>query len=132
MDKGELLVANGDVQMNHAQSKTMPNLGIWFPAPEGGRPTTFALPYAAGLVTKAPHSANGRKLLDYLLSDTAQRQVSAIGGGFAARQDIEATDADAADLAELMKGVEIFRPDWDDIERNLSAYVDAWKAATGS
>ncbi|CAM5227837.1 2-aminoethylphosphonate ABC transporter substrate-binding protein [Streptomyces fumanus] len=132
VDKGELLVANGDVQMNHAQSKTMPNLGIWFPAPEGGRPTTFALPYAAGLVTKAPHSANGRKLLDYLLSDTAQRQVSAIGGGFAARQDIEATDADAADLAELMKGVEIFRPDWDDIERNLSAYVDAWKAATGS
>ncbi|MEU9557068.1 2-aminoethylphosphonate ABC transporter substrate-binding protein [Streptomyces fumanus] len=132
VDKGELLVANGDVQMNHAQSKTMPNLGIWFPAPEGGRPTTFALPYAAGLVTKAPHSANGRELLDYLLGDTAQRQVSAIGGGFAARRDIEATDADAADLAELMKGVDIFRPDWDDIERNLSAYVDAWKAATGS
>jgi 2-aminoethylphosphonate transport system substrate-binding protein len=132
VDKGELLVANGDVQMNHAQSKSMPNLGIWFPAPEGGRPTTFALPYAAGLVTKAPHGENGRKLLDYLLSDKAQRQVSEIGGGFAAREDIEATDANAVELAKLMKGVEVFRPDWDDVEKNLSSYIDAWKSATGS
>ncbi len=36
--------------MNHAQSKDMPNLKIWFPAREGGKRTTFALPYAAGLV----------------------------------------------------------------------------------
>lgn len=85
-DKGELLVANGDVQMTYAQSKAMPDLGIWFPAKAGGKPTTFALPYAAGLVTKAPHSANGKKLLDYMLSRTAQQQVSSIGGGFSARQ----------------------------------------------
>lgn len=85
VDKGELLVANGDVQMNFAQSKTMPNLGIWFPAKDGGRPTTFALPYAAGLVTDAPHTENGQKLLDFMLSQDAQRQVSEIGGGFSAR-----------------------------------------------
>ncbi|MFB7334832.1 2-aminoethylphosphonate ABC transporter substrate-binding protein [Streptomyces adustus] len=132
VDKGELLVANGDVQMNHAQSKTMPNLGIWFPAPQGGRPTTFALPYAAGLVTKAPHGDNGRKLLDYLLSRTAQQQVSEIGGGFAARKDVKATDAEAVALAQIMTGVEVFEPDWSDIDRNLTAYVDAWKSATGS
>ncbi|MFJ8540762.1 2-aminoethylphosphonate ABC transporter substrate-binding protein [Streptomyces sp. NPDC093586] len=132
VDKGELLVANGDVQMNHAQSKSMPNLGIWFPAPEGGRPTTFALPYAAGLVTKAPHTENGRKLLDYMLSRKAQAQASEIGGGFAARQDVKATDDNAVELAELMDGVEIFEPDWNDIERNLTSYVDAWKEATGS
>lgn len=83
VDKGELLVANGDVQMNHAQSKTMPNLGIWFPAGEDGRPTTFALPYAAGLVTKAPHSENGRKLLDFMLARRQQQEVSEIGGGSA-------------------------------------------------
>nr|WP_282549112.1 2-aminoethylphosphonate ABC transporter substrate-binding protein [Streptomyces rochei] len=132
VDKGELLVANGDVQMNYAQSKSMPNLGIWFPAREGGRPTTFALPYAAGLVTDAPHTENGRKLLDYMLSRKAQQQVSEIGGGFAARQDVEATDADAVALAELMDGVEVFEPDWDDIEKNLTSYIDAWKSATGS
>ncbi|MBD0420720.1 2-aminoethylphosphonate ABC transporter substrate-binding protein [Streptomyces sp. TRM S81-3] len=132
VDKGELLVANGDVQMNYAQSKSMPNLGIWFPAREGGKPTTFALPYAAGLVTKAPHSENGKKLLDYMLGRKAQAQVSEIGGGFAARQDVKATDADAIALDKLMDGVEIFEPDWNDIEKNLTSYVDSWKSATGS
>ncbi|MGA6157560.1 2-aminoethylphosphonate ABC transporter substrate-binding protein [Stenotrophomonas sp. NPDC087984] len=132
VDKGELLVANGDVQMNYAQSKSMPNLGIWFPARGGGKPTTFALPYAAGLVTKAPHTANGKKLLDYMLSRTAQNQVSEVGGGFAARKDIKATDANATALSKLMDGVEIFQPDWDDIQKNLPSYIDAWKSATDS
>lgn len=132
VDKGELLVANGDVQMNYAQSKSMPNLGIWFPAREGGRPTTFALPYAAGLVTDAPHDENGKKLLDYMLGQKAQRQVSEVGGGFAARQDVKATNANAIELAKLMDGVEIFEPDWTDIEENLTSYVDAWKSATDS
>jgi len=132
VDKGELLAANGDVQMNYAQSKTMPNLGIWFPAGPDGRPTTFALPYAAGLVTKAPHGANGRKLLDFMLTEQAQRQVSTIGGGFGARKDIKATDANATALAGLMNGVEIFQPDWADIEKNLTQYVEDWKTATGS
>ncbi|MFJ3499656.1 2-aminoethylphosphonate ABC transporter substrate-binding protein [Streptomyces sp. NPDC090135] len=132
VDKGELLVANGDVQMNFAQSKSMPNLGIWFPAKGNGRPTTFALPYAAGLVNKAPHAENGRKLLDFLLSEGAQREVSAVGGGFPARKDVEPTDANAVELAKLLKGVEVFEPDWADIDANLTAYVDAWKSATGS
>jgi 2-aminoethylphosphonate transport system substrate-binding protein len=132
VDKGELLVANGDVQMNYAQSKDMPNLGIWFPAREGGKPTTFALPYAAGLVTDAPHSENGKRLLDYMLSRTAQQQVSEIGGGFTARQDIKAADADAIALTNIVKDVEIFEPDWDAIEKNLTEHVDNWKSATGS
>lgn len=132
VDKGELLVANGDVQMNHAQSKDMPNLGIWFPAEGTGSPTTFALPYAAGLVSRAPHTENGKKLLDFMLSAQAQQQVSSVGGGFAARRDVVATDAEATELAALMKGVEIFEPDWADIGTHLDDYVDAWKAATGS
>ncbi|MET7753943.1 2-aminoethylphosphonate ABC transporter substrate-binding protein [Streptomyces sp. NPDC005389] len=132
VDKGELLVANGDVQMNFAQSKSMPNLGIWFPAKGAGRPTTFALPYAAGLVDKAPHTENGKKLLDFLLTEGAQREVSAVGGGFPARKDVKATDANAIELARLMEGVEVFEPDWADIDKNLKTYVDAWKSATGS
>ena len=35
-------------------------------------------------------------------------------------------------LAKLMDGVEVFEPDWDDIEENLTSYIDAWKEATGS
>ncbi|MFF8604445.1 2-aminoethylphosphonate ABC transporter substrate-binding protein [Streptomyces sp. NPDC015346] len=132
VDKGEILVANGDVQMNFAQSRSMPNLAIWFPAKDGGKPTTFALPYAAGLVNKAPHSENGKKLLDFMLGEQAQRQVSEIGGGFPARKDVKATDANAIELARLMEGVEIFEPDWADIDKNLKTYIDAWKTATGS
>ncbi|MCX2185706.1 2-aminoethylphosphonate ABC transporter substrate-binding protein [Streptomyces sp. SKN60] len=132
VDKGEILVANGDVQMNFAQSRSMPNLAIWFPAKEGGKPTTFALPYAAGLVNKAPHTENGKKLLDFMLSEQAQREVSSIGGGFSVRKDVKATDANAIELAKLMEGVEVFEPDWADIDKNLTAYVDGWKSATGS
>ncbi|WP_202532752.1 2-aminoethylphosphonate ABC transporter substrate-binding protein [Streptomyces sp. SID3212] len=132
VDKGEILVANGDVQMNFAQARSMPNLGIWFPAKEGGTPTTFALPYAAGLVAKSPHTGNGRKLLDFMLTDAAQKQVSEIGGGFPARSDIKPTDANAKALAEILKGVEVFEPDWNDISTHLDDYVDAWKSATGS
>lgn len=132
VDKGEILVANGDVQMNFAQARTMPNLDIWFPAKGGGKPTTFALPYAAGLVDKAPHAENGRKLLDFMLGEQAQREVSAVGGGFPARKDVRTTDANAIELAKLMDGVEVFEPDWADIDKNLTAYVDAWKTATGS
>ncbi|MEV5877914.1 2-aminoethylphosphonate ABC transporter substrate-binding protein [Streptomyces sp. NPDC052101] len=132
VDKGELLVANGDVQMNYAQSKTMPGLGIWFPAGQDGKPTTFALPYAAGLVTKAPHSANGRKLLDFMLAQKQQQEVSEIGGGFAARQDVKATDANAIALTKIMDGVQFFEPDWNDIDKNLTSYVEDWKSATGS
>ncbi|ANP55285.1 2-aminoethylphosphonate transport system substrate-binding protein [Streptomyces griseochromogenes] len=132
VDKGELLVANGDVQMNYAQSKTMPGLGIWFPAKQGGKPTTFALPYAAGLVTKAPHSENGKKLLDFMLAQKQQQEVSEIGGGFSARSDVKAVDANAIALAKLMDGVDIFAPDWKDIDTNLASYVEDWKSATGS
>ncbi|AOR34084.1 2-aminoethylphosphonate ABC transporter substrate-binding protein [Streptomyces fodineus] len=132
VDKGELLVANGDVQMNYAQSKDMPGLGIWFPAGKDGKPTTFALPYAAGLVTKAPHSENGRKLLDFMLAQKQQQEVSGIGGGFAARQDVKATDTNAIALTKLMDGVGLFEPDWNDINKNLTSYVEDWKSATGS
>ncbi|MCA1222064.1 2-aminoethylphosphonate ABC transporter substrate-binding protein [Streptomyces sp. 8L] len=132
VDKGDLLVANGDVQMNYAQSKTMPNLGIWFAKKQGGKPSTFALPYAAGLVSKAPHAANGKKLLDYMLGEQAQQEVSPVGGGFPARGDIKATGADAQALDKLLHGVQIFRPDWNDIDKNLDTYVQDWQDATSS
>ncbi|MGI5336507.1 2-aminoethylphosphonate ABC transporter substrate-binding protein [Streptomyces sp. CA-181903] len=132
VDKGELLVANGDVQMNFANMKTMPNQGIFFPAGDSGKPTTFALPYAAGLVRNAPHTENAKKFLDHLLTERTQRDVSAVGGGFSARTDVKATDPNAASLARVMKDVEVFRPDWADIDKNLTAYVAAWREATGS
>lgn len=133
VDKGELLAANGDVQMNFAQTGSMPNLGLWFPAKsEKADPTTFALPYAGGLVDGAPNSANGKKLLDFLLSARAQEEVSSVGGGFTVREDVKPTDKKARELDGLLEGVDTFRPDWGDIAKNFDSYMDSWKAATGS
>ncbi|GAA0427449.1 2-aminoethylphosphonate ABC transporter substrate-binding protein [Streptomyces luteireticuli] len=131
-DKGELLVANGDVQMNFADMASMPNQGIFFPAADGRKPSTFALPYAAGLVKSAPHADNARRLLDHLLSAEVQQQVSSVAGGFTVRTDVRATDKNAKALTDIMQGTEVFHPDWADIDRNLTSYVDAWKSATGS
>ncbi|MGW7004059.1 2-aminoethylphosphonate ABC transporter substrate-binding protein [Streptomyces sp. NPDC054933] len=133
VDKGELLVANGDVQMNFADLKSMPDQGIFFPAPnDGGKPSTFALPYAAGLVKSAPHTANGKKFLDFLLSKEVQQEVSSIGGGFSSRTDVDATDKNADALKQIMSGVQVFQPDWSQVNGQLNSYVSAWQAATGS
>lgn len=67
-----------------------------------------------------------------MLSEQAQKDVSEVGGGFSARKDVEATDANAIALSKLMNGVEVFEPDWSEIGANLDGYVDAWKTATGS
>lgn len=132
VDKGELLAANGDVQMNFADMASMPHQGIFFPVDSTGKPTTFALPYAAGLVKNAPHSANAEKLLDFLLTDKVQQEASSIAGGFPTRSDVTPMDANAPKLKQLLSGVEVFTPDWADINTNLEKYVDAWKQATGS
>jgi 2-aminoethylphosphonate transport system substrate-binding protein len=133
VDKGELLVANGDIQMNYADMASMPNQGIFFPATDAtSKPSTFALPYAAGLIKGGPHEDAGKKLLDYFLSTPVQQEVSSVGGGFAARTDVTATDANAAKLKQILAGVDVFTPDWKDINTNLDSYVDAWKSATGS
>ncbi|CAK7284301.1 hypothetical protein SGPA1_30174 [Streptomyces misionensis JCM 4497] len=50
--------------------QAMPDLGIRFPAGENGGPSAFALPYAAGLVSKAPHGATATALAE--LTDGAE------------------------------------------------------------
>ena len=57
VNKGEIYVANGDLQMNMAQKAQNPNIGIFWPAGPDGKKTTFALPYYIALVKGAPHSA---------------------------------------------------------------------------
>ena len=112
----------------------MPNLGIWFPAEGHGRQAHHLRPARTPPAwSRTPRTrANGKKLLDFMLSAKAQQQVSAIGGGFSARKDVKATDANAIALAKMMDGVEIFEPDWNDIDKNLQTYVEDWKTATGS
>src|SRR5271170_3030290 len=48
VNKGELWVANGDLQMNLAQMADNPNIRVFWPSGPSGKPTTFALPYYVG------------------------------------------------------------------------------------
>jgi 2-aminoethylphosphonate transport system substrate-binding protein len=132
VDKGELSVANGDVQMNLAQQATMPNLGIFFLDGADGKPTTMSVPYVAGLVHDAPHEANAKQLLDYLYSEKVQEEATTVAGGLPARDDVHPTGKQAETLTKLLDGVTVVRPDWDAVSKDLDDTVDRWNTATGT
>ena len=72
VNKGELHVANGDMQMNIDQMRSNPNIRVFWPAAPDGKRYTFALPYYMGLVKGAPHADAGKKLIDFMLSKEPQ------------------------------------------------------------
>lgn len=132
VNKGEIWVANGDLQMNYAQMADNPNIRIFWPKDPNGVRWSFAIPYAIGLVKGAPHAANGKKLIDFLLSKKAQEDVSAVARGLPARSDIKPTDANYKQLEKFMQGVKIWSPDWAAILKDLKADVARWHEVTGS
>ena len=133
VNTGDLWVANGDVQMNYVDSTTQyPNNKIFFPAGNDGKPSTFSLPYMAGLVKGAPNADNGKKLIDFLLSEGAQLDASKVAYGFPTRTDIKPTDSNYAALTTLMQGVTVFPVDWNEVAQNYNSDVKAWDAATGT
>ncbi len=132
VNKGELWVANGDMQMNSAQLEQNPNVRIFWPAAPDGKRWTVSLPYVIGLVHGAPHAENGKKLIDFLLSRDAQEQVSKIAQGFPVRQDVKPTDETYTKLHDLMNGVSVYAPDWDQVLGGLQKDVARWHQETGS
>ncbi len=132
VNKGELWVANGDIQMNLAQQQQNPNIRIFWPAGPDGKRSTLPLPYYVALVTGAPHAENGKKLIDFLLSKQAQAQVSGIAQGLPVRQDVHPTDANYVKLHGLMQGVEVWNPDWLKVLADLPQDVARWHQETGS
>jgi 2-aminoethylphosphonate transport system substrate-binding protein len=132
VNKGELYVANGDVQMNISQMGQDPNLRIFFPAGPNGQRSTFALPYYIGLVHGAPNSANGKKLIDFLLTKDAQSTISNVAQGLPVRSDVHPDDASSKQIEDTMKGVTIWAPDWATVLKNLQADVKRWHDVTGS
>jgi 2-aminoethylphosphonate transport system substrate-binding protein len=132
VNKGELWIANGDLQMNVAQMADNPNIRVFWPAGPDGQRSTFAIPYYIGLVQGAPHADAGKKLMDFLLSQEAQMQVSSIAQGMPARQDVHPTDANFTQLLTMMKGVTVWTPDWAQVLTNLQQDVARWHDVTGS
>jgi 2-aminoethylphosphonate transport system substrate-binding protein len=131
VEKGELQVANGDVQMNLQELDSVPNgFQLLFPADASGNRSTLSIPYYAGLVTGAPHNDSAKKLLDFLLSQQLQ-QATTDAYGAPTRQDVQATGANGQKITAALRGVQIWQPDWDTVLTNLDTDVAAYNKATG-
>ena len=132
VNKGEIYVANGDMQMNLAQSEANPNIKIFIPEGPDGKKSVFSLPYYIGLVNGAPQAENGKKLIDFLLSEEAQKQVSVVAKGLPSRSDVHPEDENYKKLHEALDGVEIWTPDWNKVLETLKDDVAAYNQAISS
>ncbi len=132
VNKGELLVANGDLQMNLSQQADNPNIKVFWPAGPDGVRSALPLPYYVGLVAGAPDADNGKKLIEFLLSKDAQATVSSVAIGVPVRKDVTPTDANFAKLHDAMQGVTVWQPDWAAVLKDRPDDVAHWKQATGS
>ncbi|TDO44997.1 2-aminoethylphosphonate transport system substrate-binding protein [Kribbella sp. VKM Ac-2527] len=130
VSKGEIWVANGDVQMNLTSiTNDKSAFSVFFPAGKDGKRTTLALPYVMGLGANAPNTDGGKKLMDYLLSTEAQQTASSDAFGIPARADVKPTDANFQTVSKLIAGVEVWQPDWTTVLAELDADAAAYKKA---
>lgn len=132
VNKGELYVANGDLQMNLSQMARNPNVKIFWPADAQGQRSALALPYVIGLVQNAPQSENGKKLINFLLDNAAQTNVSSLSWGMPVRNDVTPTDDNYQQAKSALEGVNIWQPDWNQVAETLSADIARWHQVTDS
>ena len=135
VSSGELLVANGDVQMNLASiNNDGSRTRIFFPAMPAAKPTTISLAYVAGVTAGSAHPEETRQLLAFLLSDESQRSVFSEAFGIPARDSIAADmggDGDAASPAGPLRDITLWTPDWNTVLAELGDDIADYKAATG-
>jgi 2-aminoethylphosphonate transport system substrate-binding protein len=136
VSNGELLVANGDVQMNLDSIKSDGSkFQLFFPATADGKRTTVSVPYVAGITKGAPHADSGKKLLAFLLSDDVQKTVEPDALGIPVRDQIRTASAESPKPntpAAVLDGVDVWVPDWNTVLSELDADVAAYQKATGS
>ena len=133
VDSGELLVANGDVQMNLAAIKNEGyKFDIFFPAMPDGSRTTISLPYVAGVTSNTQRPDEAKRLLAFLLADEAQTAVATEAFGIPARDAIAREVAQTSDPltpAAVLKGVTLTTPDWnaalEQLESDIADYTEA-------
>nr|WP_280407972.1 2-aminoethylphosphonate ABC transporter substrate-binding protein [Nocardia brasiliensis] len=135
VDKGELSIANGDVQMNLTTIKEKGSkFSVFFPAAADGKKSTVAVPYVMGLAKGAPHQADAEKLMEFLLSAQAQRSLGTDAFAVPARAELRETPADGSgpSPSSVLQGVELLPVDWDKVLTDLDGDLAAYQKATGS
>lgn len=129
---GEILVANGDVQMNLASIDSGSRFSIFFPAAADNTRTTVSLPYVAGVTAGSARPEAARKLLAFLLSDGVQRSVFSEAQGIPVREAIAAeVDAGGGPTSPtgILNGVTLWVPDWHavlaELDSDITDYTEA-------
>lgn len=133
VDSGALLVANGDVQMNlEAINNGGSTVDIFFPAMPDHTRTTVSMSYAAGVTATTHRPEDAKQLLAQLLSDDAQRALHSGSSGIPVRDSIArevASDAGPTSPEALLRGVQLWTPDWHtvlaELDGDLAAYAKA-------
>ncbi|MFE6920623.1 2-aminoethylphosphonate ABC transporter substrate-binding protein [Nocardia sp. NPDC057663] len=130
VDKGELLIANGDVQMNltTVQEKGS-QFTVFFPAADGKR-STVSVPYMMGLAKGAPHKDEATELMSFLLATDAQSKLGPEAFAVSPRTDVAAPAAGGP--AATLQGVDVVAVDWNKVLTELDADLAAYQKATGS
>jgi 2-aminoethylphosphonate transport system substrate-binding protein len=136
VSNGELLVANGDVQMNLGSIKDDGSkFNIFIPTTADGKKTTISLPYVGGVTKGAPNAEGARKLLAFLVSEDVQKTVAPDALGIPVLESLVASSEEAAGAntpAGVLKGVDVWVPNWNTVLAELDADVAAYQKATGS
>ena len=134
VSNGELLVANGDVQMNLASIKDDGStFTIFIPAEADGTRTSVSLPYVAGVTSGAPHAEEARQLLAFLISEETQKTVEPEALGMPVLESLKSNGAAEPNTpAAVLNGVDVWVPDWNAVLADLDADLAAYQQATGS
>nr|WP_228817692.1 2-aminoethylphosphonate ABC transporter substrate-binding protein [Nocardia transvalensis] len=135
VDNGELLVANGDVQMNLATIKEKGSkFTVFFPATADGKRSTVAVPYVMGLAKGAPHRDAAKQLMEFLLSADVQKTLGPDAMAVPVRTDLKDVPAPAGTVspAASLQGVTVVTPDWNTVRDELDGDIAAYQKATGS
>ena len=106
-----------------------------FPAAADGKKTTVSLPYVAGVTKGAPHADGAKKLLAFLVSEDVQKTVAPDALGIPVLSSLASSAQESADRTPrpaVLKGVDVWVPDWNAVLADLDADVAAYQKATGS
>jgi 2-aminoethylphosphonate transport system substrate-binding protein len=128
LSRNEISLANGDLQMDLDDQANggLSLKPIFLAAAPGGKPTTFQLPYAIGLIKNGPNQAEGKKLIDYLMSKDVQAKVPDIFG-IPGRTDVPLAGKNGEAVKQAIAGVKLIPVDWTQVMAKKADWTARWK-----
>jgi len=129
LSRNEIAFANGDLQMDldDAANGGLSLKPIFLAAKAGDKPTTFQLPYAIGLIKNGPNQAEGKKLIDYLMSTDVQAKVPDIFG-IPGRTDVPLAGKNGEAVKKAIAGVTLIPVDWTQVMAKKADWTARWKS----